>query len=127
MDPYVKIETRMQKLKTNTLNGAGKTPKWTNQTFTIDVKYVGDDLNLSVWDEDTGADDQVGSCTMKLSALIGTGGGIDEWFPIQYKGKQSGTVHLKSVYTDYTKQKTAAAAGAGYAAGAQQPMMQPGM
>jgi Ca2+-dependent lipid-binding protein len=28
MDPYVKIETRMQKFKTNTINGGGKTPKW---------------------------------------------------------------------------------------------------
>ena len=30
MDPYVKIETRMQKFKTATHNGGGKTPKWTN-------------------------------------------------------------------------------------------------
>ena len=26
------------------------------------------------------------------------GTGIDEWFPIQHKGKQSGQVHLKSTW-----------------------------
>ena len=26
------------------------------------------------------------------------GTGIDEWFPIQYKGRQSGTVHFKSTW-----------------------------
>ena len=33
MDPYVKLETRMQKFKTTTINSGGKTPKWTGQTF----------------------------------------------------------------------------------------------
>ena len=117
MDPYVKIESRMQKFKTNTINGGGKTPKWANQTFTLDVKYIGDDVTLSVWDEDPGADDQVGSALIKISAMTGNGTGIDEWFPIQYKGKQSGTVHLKTVYTDYSKQQAKAAGGVGYAAG----------
>ena len=28
MDPYATIESRQQKFKTRTLQGAGKTPKW---------------------------------------------------------------------------------------------------
>ena len=96
MDPYVKIESRMQKFKTNTINGGGKTPKWTGQTFTIDVKYTGDDLTLSVWDEDVGNDDKVGECIIKLSSLIGMTNGVDEWFEIQHKGKKAGTINLKS-------------------------------
>ena len=45
MDPYVTIETRMQKLKTKTMQGAGKTPKW-DQMFDVDVKYIGDDMTV---------------------------------------------------------------------------------
>lgn len=61
-------------------------------------------MALSVWDEDVGNDDAIGSTLIKISAMVGGGTGIDDWFPIQYKGKQSGTVHLKCVYTDYAKQ-----------------------
>jgi Ca2+-dependent lipid-binding protein len=59
MDPYVVIETRQQKVRTNTLQGAGKTPKW-NQSFDIDVKYIGDDITLTVMDEDVTSSDKVG-------------------------------------------------------------------
>ena len=49
------------------------------------------------------------------------GVGIDEWFPIQYKGKQSGQVHLKSVWKPAVAggAKPAAAQAPGY--GMQQP------
>ena len=73
------------------------------------MKYVGDDLTIAVFDEDPGSDDKVGEATIKLSAFC-VGTGIDDWFQIAYKGKQSGQVHLKGVW------KPAAAAG-----------MQPGM
>ena len=130
MDPYVKLETRMQKFKTTTINSGGKTPKWTGQTFQIDVKYIGDDLNLSVWDEDVGSDDIVGSAVIKLSSFC-AGNGVDEWFEIQHKGKKSGVVHITSQWTPAGGAKAAKAAPAGVAAmGAagypqmQQPMMQ---
>jgi len=109
MDPYVKISTRMQNFKTAVKDGAGKTPVW-NQTFNIDVKYIGDDLKIQVYDEDTGSDDIVGESTVKLSAFC-IQGGIDDWFQIAYKGKQSGQVHLKGVW-----KPAAAQAGAGGAA-----------
>ena len=60
MDPYVVIETRNQKLKTRTLDGAGKTPKW-DQVFDVDVKYIGDDMKITVYDEDLTASDLVSS------------------------------------------------------------------
>jgi len=41
------------------MQGAGKTPKW-NQTFDIDVKYIGDDLTLTILDEDVTSSDKVG-------------------------------------------------------------------
>ena len=58
MDPYCVVECRHEKFRTNTLNGAGKTPRW-NQTFTFDIKYIGDDLHLKVFDEDVTASDLV--------------------------------------------------------------------
>jgi Ca2+-dependent lipid-binding protein len=62
------------------LQGAGKTPKW-DEAFDFDVKYIGDDLQVEVYDEDTVSNDRVGSVNIKISALC-TNGGIDEWFEI---------------------------------------------
>ena len=45
-------------MRTRTLQGAGKTPKW-DQVFDIDVKYIGDDMNVTVWDEDITCSDKV--------------------------------------------------------------------
>jgi Ca2+-dependent lipid-binding protein len=79
------------------LQGAGKTPIW-NETFELDVKYVGDDLKLVVLDEDTTSNDTVGEAGIKISALCNNGG-IDEWFEIQHKGKSAGKIHLVSLFT----------------------------
>ena len=96
MDPYCVLETRQQQFKTVTHENAGKAPKW-DQTFKVDVKYIGDDLTLTVFDEDVTGSDKVGSATIKLSALC-VNGGLDDWYEIQYKGKKSGTVHIKGVF-----------------------------
>ncbi len=40
---------------------------------------------------------QVGEVTVKVSSLC-TNGGMDEWFQLQYKGKNSGQLHIKSVW-----------------------------
>ena len=50
MDPYVVIETRHQKLKTRVKQGAGKLPRW-DEVFDLDVKYIGDDMTVTVYDE----------------------------------------------------------------------------
>ena len=60
MDPFAKIETRHQVVRTRTINSAGKTPKW-EQEFDIDVKYIGDDMTVTVYDEDVTTNDLVGS------------------------------------------------------------------
>ena len=44
MDPYVLMETRMQRFRTQTMTDAGKEPVWPDEHAKIDVKYVGDDL-----------------------------------------------------------------------------------
>ena len=76
---------------------AGKNPVWTNEFVKIDVKYIGDDMHLEVFDEDVVDSDLVGDTTIKLSALC-MGNGISEWFEIQFKGHKAGTIHLRSVW-----------------------------
>ena len=77
------------------MEDAGKEPAWPNEHFKIDVKYIGDDMELAIMDENIGSDDTIGAATIKLSALCANAG-IDEWFEIQYKGKTAGNIHLKS-------------------------------
>ena len=52
---------------------------------------------MAVWDQEMVNSDLVGETTIKLTALAANGG-IDEWYSIQYKGKKSGDVHIKSTW-----------------------------
>ena len=45
----------------------------------VDVKYVGDDFHLQIFDEDMTDSDLVCESTQKLSALC-VGDGLDDWF-----------------------------------------------
>ena len=114
MDPYVKVTYRMNEFKTAT--NEGKDPEW-NETFEIDIKYVGDDMIIECYDKCMEGDDkvssvyftffliqaiiliytQIGETNIKASSLC-SGTGIDEWFPIHYKGNESGRLHLKSTW-----------------------------
>ena len=60
MDPFVTLKLREQTFKTKVLQGAGKTPKW-GESFDFDIKYIGDDLEVDVMDEDTVSNDRIGS------------------------------------------------------------------
>lgn len=43
-------------------------------------------------------DDKVGETSIKASSVCVIGG-IDEWFPVHYKGEETGRLHLKSTWT----------------------------
>lgn len=90
MDPYCVITYRQEKHKTQTKNNAGKTPVW-NQTFDLDIKYIGDDIEITVLDEDITESDTIGFCNFKPSTLS-VPGGITEWFDLQYRGKKAGQI-----------------------------------
>ena len=94
MDPFCIIEYRQERHKTQVKNNAGKTPRW-DQMFDIDVKYIGDDMYVKVFDEDVTDNDAVGAAQIKCSSLC-VPGGLDEWFTITFKGKSAGQVHLRS-------------------------------
>jgi len=65
MDPFATVKYRQQDFKTKAIQGAGKTPVW-SETFEIDVKYQGDDLVLKIFDEDVICSDLVGTATIKV-------------------------------------------------------------
>lgn len=67
-------------------------------------------MQIAVYDEDLTCSDTIGSTNIKISALC-TNGGIDDWFPIHYKGKQSGQIRLKGVWTPTGANTGMAAAG----------------
>ena len=96
MDPYCIIKCREQTFKTKVKQNAGKKPYW-DEYFDIEVKYVGDDLTITVLDEDLTSSDLVAETTIKLTALCHNQG-IDDWFGVQYKGKSAGKIHLKSQF-----------------------------
>ena len=98
MDPTCKMKCREQEWKSKVAQGMGKNPKWTSQHFDIQVHYLGDELKYQLFDDDFGKDDFIGEGVTKLSALVADGG-IDEWFTIQFKGKDAGKIHLRCEWT----------------------------
>jgi Ca2+-dependent lipid-binding protein len=94
MDPYAVITLRETKVRTKTKQNAGKNPKWL-EMFDIQVRYIGDDMEINVFDEDVTTSDLVGTAILKVSSLC-LPQGLDDWFEIRYKGKKSGAIHLKS-------------------------------
>jgi hypothetical protein len=50
MDVYCLFNTRMQRVRTKTIRSGGKEPHWQGEEFTVDVKYIGDDMNIQVLD-----------------------------------------------------------------------------
>jgi len=62
----------------------------------LDVKYIGDDLKIVCYDYDRfTANEEIGHCLIKLSALCREGG-ADEWWTLRFKHEEAGTIHLKS-------------------------------
>ena len=97
MDVYAFVESRMQRIRTNTMESAGKEPSWPDEMLVIDVKYVGDDMRIALMDENWSKDDVIGESVVKLSAFC-CNGGLDEWYVLQHKGKPAGHAHLKSTW-----------------------------
>jgi len=96
MDPYVTIQHREDVIQTSVKKSAGKEPKW-DQEFTLNVKYIGDDIRVQVLDKDPLKSDLIGEALIKLSALC-MADGYKEWFTLTFEGKSAGKIHLGSVW-----------------------------
>lgn len=99
MDPYVKFKLRDDHWKSPVCKNGGKNPKWEGAVWEVDVKYIGDDLEMIVKDDDRGKDEKIGEAVMKASAFTGAKD-WDEWFIFQHKGKKAGKVHIRSHWED---------------------------
>lgn len=64
------------------------------------VKNLTHEVHFKVSDEDIGSDDVVGEGTCTLADLCKQRG-VDSHFNISFKGKSAGTVHFKTVWTDF--------------------------
>ena len=83
-------------MKTRTIDGAGKTPKW-EQSFSIKVPDQQDVIKFTVKDQDVTGSDLVGEESYKFAQLIKETG-YEDWLPINYKGKQAGQIHIKTTW-----------------------------
>ena len=95
MDPYVIFRLNDQKAKSQIKDEAGKNPEW-NESFSFRCKE-GDVLFFNVMDKDPGKDDEVGNGRVNVHRDF-----IDNrasyLYPIQFKGKQVGTVTLQLMF-----------------------------
>src|SRR5450830_911165 len=81
MDPYVEITHREDEFKTNVVKGGGKHPMFGDE-FEINVKYIGDDLNIKIMNKNNiGASDLIASAVIKVSGFC-VNGGLDEWWTV---------------------------------------------
>ena len=69
MDPWCQVTTAYQKVRTRTMDGAGKTPKW-ETTFSIKVYNDQEIIKFSVFDEDVMKNDTVGEETYKIHQIM---------------------------------------------------------
>ena len=96
-DPFAELSIRMQKFKTKTHTDGAKAPVW-NETTTMDVLDLGEAIKIQVFDEDLTSNDLICEGTVSLSALC-VSAPIDDWFQLQFEGKNSGKIHLRTKYT----------------------------
>ena len=97
-DPYVMIEHRMERHMSKVCTDGGKTPTFGDE-FIFDVKYIGDDITMKLWNKNVMTSDQLlGEATIKVSGFC-VPGGIDDWWKVGYKGKDGGSIHFDCLFT----------------------------
>ena len=96
-DPFAEISIRLQKFKTKTHTDGAKAPVW-KETTSLDVLDPTETMTVQVFDEDLTSNDIICEGTIDLASLC-LSTPVDSWFDLQYNGKQSGSIHLKTTYT----------------------------
>jgi hypothetical protein len=71
----------MERHMTKVDGDGGKEPKF-GETFTFDVKYIGDDFSMRLMNKNSvGDDDLMGDAIIKVSGLC-IGSGLDDWWVV---------------------------------------------
>jgi hypothetical protein len=99
MDPYVMFRTPTAEWKSKTCKDGGKLPKWDKAIWRPKQSSFGEEMTLSVFDEDALKNVFVGSGTVSMSAFI-AGHIVETWVEIfREKNKSCGKVRIRSCYT----------------------------
>ena len=94
MDPYVIIQKGKEKVQTKTHDDAGQVPEW-NETFEIKIIDSKKLIEFKVRDEQTFADRDIGSTSIRVDKLT-EGLVMEKGWPLKFEGEKAGTLNLKS-------------------------------
>jgi hypothetical protein len=95
MDPYCKLSLREQEWKSPTDECGSKKPKWNDAKVDLDIKYLGDDIYYTFYDDDPGKDEKICSGQSKVSTWCAEPE-MDLWVELEWKGKSAGKAHFVS-------------------------------
>jgi hypothetical protein len=95
MDPYCKMSLREQEWTSPVCESGSKKPHWDNATVDLDIKYLGDDIYYTFYDEDPGRDEKICMGQSKVSTWCAEPE-MDLWVDLEWKGKDAGKAHFIS-------------------------------
>jgi hypothetical protein len=93
MDPYMKMTLREFEWKSPVCESGSKKPHWENCSVDLDVKYLGDDIYYTFYDEDPGRDEKICMGQDKVSTWCAYPES-DFWVNLEWKGKAAGKAHF---------------------------------
>jgi Ca2+-dependent lipid-binding protein len=96
MDPFVKLEIRGKSYCTKVADEGGKRPVW-NETMSIPIVAMDDEIKVSCIDEDLIINDHIGDTKVPVSRLCSQLQ-KSHWIPIFYKQAKSGEILLETSY-----------------------------
>ncbi len=87
MDPFVQINYLGTIYRTKSQKEGGKNPSW-NESFDLQIQSMGDEVEISIFDEDILTNDLVASSIFQLATLC-KNQGISLWIPLNFEGKKA--------------------------------------
>jgi len=97
MDPYCYVQLGHTKHRTKTNKNGGKNPTWNESfTFPISDNMLSMPIIVTVWDDDFGRDEQVGTISIPVNGLIAKPF-EDNWYTIMHHtNRPVGEIHVIS-------------------------------
>ena len=94
MSPFCNLTYYDQTYQTNTIKGGDKKPVW-NQKFKNNVTKPKEQMQISIWNADINAYEQIGYASIKTYALM-FNGGIEVDFNLLLNNNSIGTIRIQS-------------------------------
>jgi hypothetical protein len=97
MSPFLVLVNGSQRVKSSVSHGGGKNPKW-NDNLTINASSQ-DRVLIEVFDHHTFTTNEVVAVgEIFISKIVSSGGNLQEYVPLYYKGKQAGTIMIQATF-----------------------------